>query len=423
MYKNKADIKRHKAKENHSAGARLNLTALTDRIFEAMCSSNDRTYPYITNMETGVSRISPAWADYFGLGSEFLSDFHSIWTKLLHPDDLDDFLKDLNATIIGEQVYHNSRYRARNPKGEYVLCSCHGSIYHGQDGTPDIFAGYMVNHGIVEYIDPLTGLRNFVALAEEVKGIDDENNNTVLLNISFKNFSRLDMLYRYEESNSLRKSIAEMLREQVKDVGEVFCQDGTDYIILFRNVSVEIVTMLYSQIRRAFSNGNIGSEQIHIPLETAGGATRINSDCEHDFSRLRSILLYAVDESRYNKQGKLVFYDDSQLDRTSRTDFALLSAIHHDAAGSMVHFVLQYQPILNTETETVIGAEALVRWNSPVYGMISPAVFIDFLESDPCFYQLGLKILEQAIADTCRIRKQFPDFRMNVNITALQLIE
>ena len=148
MYRNKADIKREIAEGvKHHTGTRLNLSGLTDRIFDAMCLTSEEYYPYLTNMETNVTRVAPAMAEFFGLDSEFQDGFSEVWIPRVHPDDRNEYIEDLMATMKGRKQYHFCKYRALGKDGKYVDVTCRGGIYHGRDGEPDIFAGYVVTMG------------------------------------------------------------------------------------------------------------------------------------------------------------------------------------------------------------------------------------------------------------------------------------
>ena len=80
-----------------------------------------------------------------------------------------------------------------------------------------------------------------------------------------------------------------------------------------------------------------------------------------------------------------------------------------------------YQPFVSTITGKIIGAEALLRWRSPIYGEVSPGRFVPYLESHPCFYDLSIWVLRRAVQDIKEIVKDNPDFFINVNISYKQL--
>ena len=60
---------------------------------------------------------------------------------------------------------------------------------------------------------------------------------------------------------------------------------------------------------------------------------------------------------------------------------------------------MEYQPVVHAQTGEIAGAEALVRWKKEPYGIVPPGMFIDWLESNPCMYDLGNFVLKQALTD------------------------
>lgn len=65
--------------------------------------------------------------------------------------------------------------------------------------------------------------------------------------------------------------------------------------------------------------------------------------------------------------------------------------------------------------------EALLRWELEPYGMVSPGVFMEWLEQDPCIFDLGNWILRTALTDVQKLRKETEGFFVNVNVAAAQL--
>ena len=420
MYKNKETMREKQAFVTDNSGTRLNLSGLTDRVFDAMCASNERIYPYITNLETGVTRVSREWVAYFNLPNEFTVGFNDIWEEHIHPDDRQKFLDDIAAVMTGKKQYHNVQYLARNANGEYVKCSCSGAVYHGKDGEPDIFAGYLVNHGIPELIDQVTGLPNFLALDGYVQPTIDSGKRAMIIKLGINSFSRINMLYGYVDGDTLLKRMSQIIQNEVGNRGLTFCQDGNNFSVFLPDCSAENAREIYNSIRRTLASGVVIDDTVSVPIDISGGATEVRPGVP---SRkvVRSSLLYALDESIYEHHGDLVFYN-SESGAEQDSDFGLLAAVHHDAVTEKKGFYLRYQPIVDTASGMIRGAEALLRWSSPEYGgEVAPSRFIAFIESDPCYYDLGFEIIHQALEATSEFRKFIPEFRMNVNITAMQL--
>lgn len=89
----------------------------------------------------------------------------------------------------------------------------------------------------------------------------------------------------------------------------------------------------------------------------------------------------------------------------------------------MENFEVHYQPLTNVKTRNIKGAEALLRWKSDTYGVISPAEFIPLLESSGWIIKVGKWVLEQAIRTCKKWTAYLPDFVMNVNVSYLQMLD
>jgi len=85
-------------------------------------------------------------------------------------------------------------------------------------------------------------------------------------------------------------------------------------------------------------------------------------------------------------------------------------------------FVLHYQPKVNLVSGLLVGAEALIRWNDPVTGLVPPFKFIPILEETGLIHEVGRWAMHKAIEDYLRWRDAgLPAVRIAVNVSALQL--
>ena len=421
MYRNKTDLKREAAMGvmHDSAGTHLNLSGLTDRVFDAMCLTSEGFYPYMTNLETNVTRVSPAMVEFFGLPDEFMDNFSEIWNEKVHPDDLEGYYQDLREAMKGNKAYHYYRYRAKSKNGEYVEVSCRGGLYHGRDGEPDIFSGYIINHGAPEMVDPATGLRNHAVLFDVLGEGLQTKKPAILVRTSLRNINRIRALYGYKAADSIFRSLADMFRRIVGNRGEVFSRAGLNFTLYLPGSTPAEVNEIYHQIREYCSAGVMVGEQV-IPVGICAGAVQLPSESLTTVESIRGAALFAMEEAQNSPQDRVMFYSRDVADVQGR-DIKLLQIIHRDCLKERRNFYLRLQPIIRAQTGEVTGAEALLRWKSPTYGEISPARFIAFLENDPGYSALGYDIIRHAVREARRIREKLPTFRINVNITALQL--
>ena len=423
MYRNKADLKREIAEGvlHHTSGTRLNLSGLTDRLFDAMCITSEEYYPYLTNLETYVTRLAPAMVEFFGLESEFMSNFPEVWSTLVHPDDLQEYTDDITATLNGRKQHHFCRYRVKAKNGEYVDVTCRGGIYHGRDGEPDVFAGYMVNHGAVDQLDHATGLRTHHVMYDKLEEALQNGTPGVVARLALRNMTRIRMLYGGQVCDSVLRALADELVRAVDDSGEVFSNRGSDFMIYLPKAEAGWANALYRQIRRRCANGILTGDQ-QIPVDISGGAVLLPNESLKTAQGIRQATLYALEEADAAGRNNLAFFQ-AQGTEDGTDEKEMLRTIHHDCATERKNFYLRFQPIIRSKDGSAAGAEALLRWKSDKYGEVAPSRFITFLENDPAYEQLGYDIIRRAAAAAARIRQKLPDFRINVNITAIQLLE
>ena len=420
MYRNKADLKQAAAAGiMHETGTRLNLSGLTDRVYDAMCLTSDRFYPYILNTETGVTRISPAMVEFFGLEDEFILGFEDIWNARIHPDDLEAYVRDLRAAMKGEREYHYCRYRAKDRNDNYVEVTCRGGLYHGRDGEPDVFCGYIVNHGLPEVIDSMTGLKNHTVFFERLNEALKTGCDAIVMRMDMLNISRIRMLYGSAASGTVMRTLAVIAKQALQGRGEVFSRNGGNHFFYLPGYTKDEVNGIYQQIRGKCAAGITVGDTV-IPLAISAGAVCLPNATLTDAEAVRSAASFAAEEALTSPQDTVTFYQKDTAD-IQQKEMTLLKTIHHDCLTDRAGFFLRFQPIIQSGSGAVAGAEALLRWQSPEYGEVPPGRFISFLENDPAYAVLGYDIIRMAVREARKIREHLPGFNINVNITAMQL--
>ena len=128
----------------------------------------------------------------------------------------------------------------------------------------------------------------------------------------------------------------------------------------------------------------------------------------------------AMYEAKATGRNRSVVFDATLRARASQR-FDMTVDLRH--ARRRRELRLDYQPIVDLQTDTMVGAEALVRWEHPAMGRISPAVFIPLAEEIGLIDDVGEWVVEQACADLDRLRGQGlvdTDFTLSVNASAQQ---
>ena len=116
---------------------------------------------------------------------------------------------------------------------------------------------------------------------------------------------------------------------------------------------------------------------------------------------------------------RFLFYEREMTDKVA-SGLALENQLRN--ALDEGQFVLHYQPIIHLSSGAISGAEALIRWNHPEVGLMSPDSFIPILEETGMIHEVGRWVLRTAIGDYMRwCALGFSDIRIAVNVSQVQL--
>jgi EAL domain-containing protein (putative c-di-GMP-specific phosphodiesterase class I)/GGDEF domain-containing protein len=125
----------------------------------------------------------------------------------------------------------------------------------------------------------------------------------------------------------------------------------------------------------------------------------------------------ALDGSRQARNKVSFFSAQTAVDAKARF------AVQQDLRGvvSRNELMLNYQPVVDLDAGRVIGAEALLRWNHPLHGLLAPGRFIHILEHSPMMHDVGLWVLNAACRQLALWRDQgIKDFKIAVNLSTTQ---
>ena len=395
----------------------VNRTELESRLFDGFAMASRRRYVYLCNMETGVSRWSRNAVEDFGLPGEYMEDAGMVWAQHIHPEDRDAYLKDIEAVFSGKKNHHDMDYRACNKDGEYVICTCRGNVLRGQGEEPDLFIGSIENHGIMDNVDAITNLYNIYEFGEYISKLDRSKQSLTILMVSINNFSEINDTYGYAFGNKVLREFGYRIRSVIKKEDTLFRMDGVRFACCLLGCDEAEVKEIYQSIQEQ-GRHFLYVDGIQIAVTVSGGAVDYNY--EYGEFSVQTSARYALEQSKRKYHGELVFFEKDLL-RDNRKNLEIMNAIRNSIANNCEGFYLCYQPIVDSEEEKVIGAEALLRWKNDSFGEIPPGIFLPWLENDPSFWELGIWILKRALKETQPIIEKDPKFIINVNLAYPQL--
>jgi diguanylate cyclase (GGDEF)-like protein len=266
--------------------------------------------------------------------------------------------------------------------------------------------------------DALTNLPNRVQLREfmddSLYGASDEGQSLVILLFNLDRFKEINDTLGHTLGDTLLQGIAERLSANLTDVGMIARIGGDDFAaIQFTNDPANDGVRLAEQIQGIISEPFDLDGRTFVVTTSIGIAVSPNDGTESD--QLLKNADLALDRSKNSGRGAYCFFEqgmDQRLQARRQLEQDLHSAITNG------EFEVHYQPQLNLARGEISGFEALVRWNSPTRGRVSPAEFIPIAEETGLIVPIGEWVLRTACTEAVR----WPgDTKVAVNLSAVQL--
>jgi diguanylate cyclase (GGDEF)-like protein len=275
------------------------------------------------------------------------------------------------------------------------------------------------------YIDPLTGLANRVSFQRTLEEWLEQNvkassGAVVLLNIH--GFRSLNDAFSHSIGDAILMTVAAHIQAAIGETTSLARYSADEFVLLLREQTTQTeVEMAIAHVQAQFHNPvQIGELELHVSL-TAGALLMGEPECRNIKAdeALRCVDLALV-EARMTASNRVQFFH-SKLAADLQKETELGQALRQAAKNGAFH--LHYQCQLNLITNQISGFEALVRWSDPLYGKVSPAVFIPLAERNGLVSIIGDWVLQEACMQGSRwLQQGYPRRIVSVNVSPAQLL-
>jgi len=271
------------------------------------------------------------------------------------------------------------------------------------------------------YHDELTLLPNMKFVREKltisVEEAVDEDTSLAIMMFDLDRFRLVNDIYGHQFGDQLLIKVSERLTSLIGDRATIARIGGDDYIILLTGVEEvpEVVTIaedILEEIKKPF---NIDDEEILI--QASIGIAIYPGDGGNE-ERLIKAADSAMFRAKEIGNGSYQLYNDDINIRNTERLFLENNIVH---ALEDKQFEVYYQPIVEVKTGKIAGAEALLRWNHPERGIISPGKFIPIAEENGSIIEIGYYVIREACSQFARWYKMGYDIGyLSVNLSPRQ---
>ncbi|AZI44839.1 bifunctional diguanylate cyclase/phosphodiesterase (plasmid) [Deinococcus psychrotolerans] len=265
--------------------------------------------------------------------------------------------------------------------------------------------------------DPLTGVRNRDDLEVNLQRQIDEarswNDGVAVLFVDLDRMKMINDTFGHPVGDQLLRAVAGRLTAQLPP-GAVVSRFGGDefVIVLSRSAAPQAAQVAQAILETVGQVFQIGSDLLHISASI--GVALVPGDTDNAAEAIEK-----ADAAMYHAKqlGKAMWrFADEQLNALhmpqARMEVLLRGALERGELS------MHFQPILNLISSQVYSFEALMRWNSPVLGSVSPADFIPVAEAREMMGRLGSWALRESIRQMRAWQTELPGVGVSVNVSA-----
>jgi diguanylate cyclase (GGDEF)-like protein len=272
--------------------------------------------------------------------------------------------------------------------------------------------------------DALTGLPNRVLLADRMEQaiaqVEGTQRTFAVLMVDLDRFKSINDSLGHEAGDSLLKEVAQRIRASLRKIDTLARLGGDEFVVLLSDISGphDVESVISSVLRNVGRPIELASIEVHTSPSIGV------SLYPHDGTDAQTLLKHA-DAAMYHakKTGRNTFqFFAPEMNAFTRERLELECALRN--AVWRREFVVHYQPKVDFRSGHVVSVEALVRWNHPTRGLVSPLEFIPLAEETGLILPIGAWVLNEA----CRQLQAWHaaglrHLRIAVNLSALQFRE
>jgi diguanylate cyclase (GGDEF)-like protein len=267
--------------------------------------------------------------------------------------------------------------------------------------------------------DSLTGLPNRVLILDRVDQAmaraRRDHVDLALFFVDLDGFKDVNDNMGHKVGDDLLRSVADRFSGTLRESDTVARLGGDEFVVLAEGISLAAGPELVAERLLGVLSEPFQLGQSLVSVSASIGIAAGLRDSSDELFRDADVALYRAKEA--GKSCFVLFESEmySAMHSRHELEMDLQSAVGTD------QFFLHYQPIFNLSDMSVIGVEALLRWNHPTKGLLQPDEFIPALEQSGLIIPLGRWVIDEACRQAVAWREQGQSLRMSINASARQL--
>ncbi|MCF8161276.1 MAG: EAL domain-containing protein [Polaromonas sp.] len=383
-------------------------------------------------VQSGEQYLSPNLLRMYGYDDGEIKPHIAELDALVHPEDVGRLQHDRRAHLEGVTLTYSNEHRLLCKDGNWKWVHSRGMVI-SRDAQGQALRMLGTHADITErktadalvwqqaHFDALTGLPNRRLMRErliqEIKKCRRNEHKLALLFIDLDHFKEVNDTLGHDRGDELLVEAAQRIQRCLRETDTVARMGGDEFTVIITSLTDEsnLQSILPKLLNTLSASFQLGLDQVFVSASM--GVTVYPTDTQEveDLLKNADQALYVAKAAGRNR---FSFFTPALQEAAMQR-----AQLTHDlrAALPAQEFRMVYQPIVTLATGKIHKAEALIRWQHPRRGLISPAEFIPVAESSGLIVELGEWIFAQAAAQVKDWREQLhPEFQISVNKSPLQ---
>ena len=404
-----------------------------ERYALAVRGANDGLWDW--DLKRELIYFSPRWKEMLGYKEHEISYEKDEWFRRIHPDDAPAMQRALEQHVMGQSPHFESEHRLMHKDGFYRWMLCRGLAVRDAQNNATRIAGSLSDiHARKQaeeqlrydaFHDSLTGLSNRALfmnrLERAMQRASTSESVYAVLFLDLDRFKNVNDGIGHVAGDQLLVAVARRLEGCLTSLDTVARFGGDEFAILLDGIEEEseatrIADRLLKSLQEPFYLDGIEM------YTTASVGIAISDGHYH---RPEEILRDADNAMYRAKSSGRACYETFNKEMHARVLALLETENDLRRAIEREEFILHYQPIIDVQTACLRGFEALIRWQHPEKGLLSPGRFISVAEDTGLIIPMGWWAMNEACRQLVEWQKKFPAFQslsMNVNLSVKQFI-
>ena len=404
-------------------------------------------YLYVFDLQKDCYKISKHATERFLLPGDNFDAAAKAHHTFVYSEDQSRLDDEFRRIMSGEIVFHNMHYRWLDRAGKPVWINCRGRVLNDADGKPHFLVGCINEIGQKQKADNVSGLLGESSLSAYVEQFEDGLPDGFFLRIGIDDFRDINGDFGMEYGDYILKSTADCIAENIKPSQRLYRILADEFMVVdFSGGDMEAATELYKNIRKSLDT--FIEENGYKSVFTISAGAVDTAKTSGTYENIMKLSEYALNTAKDQGKNRCYIYMQEDYDVFLRKK-QITRQLHHAVNHGFEGFETYYQPIVDTKTRRLVGAEALMRFSMPErcedgetkkeavcvgedghdadekvhWERISPVEFIPLLEETGLIIPAGKWMLHQAISTCSRWQKYIPNFRININLSYVQVMK